>query len=72
MLDLRFEDLLADPAARCAELADFAGVSFAAGQLERLVGTLRADRAHSYRGDQGLAAYAGQVGPALQQYGYAS
>ena len=70
LLDLRFEDLLADPSARCAELAAFAGVSFSAGQLERLVGTIRADRAHSYRGDQGLAAYAGEVGTALRQYGY--
>ena len=70
LLDLRFEDLLADPAARCAELAAFACVSFSPGQLERLVGSIRADRAHSYRGDQGLAAYAGEVGPALRQYGY--
>ena len=70
VLDLRFEDLLADPAAHCHRLAEFAGVRFSPGQLERAIGTIRSDRAHSYRGDQALAAYAGEVGPALRRHGY--
>ncbi len=71
-LEIRFEDLVADPQARLRELAGFAGLDPAASALEAAAAAIDTRRRYAYAADPGLQAFAESVAPRLEQRGYSA
>ena len=68
-LEIRFEDLLLQPAPAIATIAEFCGVPVPA-QSETMLEGLEASRAFAFRRDPELVAFAESVRPILERYGY--
>jgi hypothetical protein len=72
LLEFRYEDLLADPAAHVARLAAFCGRAPPPGTLDGAARSVRGDRSCAWRGDADLVRFAGTVAesPWMKTFGY--
>jgi hypothetical protein len=71
-IDLRYEDLLAEPVDTLQRIAAFCGLSGDPTRLGQLTGPLNADRAFAHQGDEALVESAIAHGELLQRHGYAN
>jgi hypothetical protein len=69
-IEIRFEDLLADPAAGVDRLCNFAGLSADEATRSAAAGMAKSQRACAWRGDAELGAFAHKVREELAQFGY--
>ena len=69
-LELKFEDVLADPAPHLLRAAEFCGLAADESAVEALVAGVRADRAYAFAADAEAAAFAGGMASRLAAYGY--
>lgn len=69
-LDLRYEDLLADPEPTLARVADHAGLDAGADAIARAARRVERSRGLAYVGDAELERYAEGVRERLERYGY--
>jgi hypothetical protein len=73
-LEIRYEDLLADPEEGLSRLAEFSGLPLSRNRIESVikVESVRADRAFAYRKQSELRAFAIDREAALTAWGYAA
>jgi hypothetical protein len=71
-LEIRYEDLLADPVKWLARIAGFAGLQVSGERLRTVVGAegVNGDRAFAYRRDGELRAFGADRADALTTWGY--
>jgi hypothetical protein len=69
-IELRFEDLLAQPLSALNTLVDFCGIDASSEALRTTASHVRADRAHTYRSNPRLQAFADGVADRLAIYQY--
>lgn len=69
-LEVRYEDLLAEPTALLPEILEFCGLKAPASLVERLAGELDRGRAFAFREDEGLVEFSRSVEGRLAAYGY--
>lgn len=69
-LELRYEDLLANPVSTVQRLVEFTDSAPNDPALRAAIGLVEADRAYAYLRDAELRAFASQVQPALTEAGY--
>lgn len=69
-LELRYEDLLQDPASTLPQILDFCGLSQSSAHLEAEARQFEPERAYAYRHSTSLSTFARQNRDALQALGY--
>ena len=69
-MEVRYEDLLAEPVQRIGELLAFCDISPSAALLAKAAGLVRRERAYAYRSSQELNAFARGVAERLQAQNY--
>jgi hypothetical protein len=69
-LELRYEDLVAEPRARLQEVLAFCGVEGDPARIDAAVAELDPGRARAWRGDAHLCRFADEVADRLQALGY--
>lgn len=69
-LELRYEDLVADPQPRLHEVLEFCGLAADPARIDAAVAGLDAQRAGAWREDERLRHFAGEVSERLQALGY--
>jgi hypothetical protein len=71
-IEVRFEDLLAEPIARVGDLAEFCGVSPSATLLAKAAALVKKQRAYAYRSSPELNAFARGVAERLHAQNYSA
>jgi len=71
-IEVRFEDLLAEPIARMGDLAEFCGIAPSAALLGKAAGLARKERAYAYRSSPELNAFARGVAERLHAQNYSA
>ncbi len=69
-IEIRFEDLLADPLGALETLVEFCGIDASSGTLRTAASYARSDRAYAFRGSPGLQEFADSVADRLAIYQY--
>jgi len=69
-LELRYEELLADPAPNLVRAAQFCGLAAEQGSIEPLVAGIRGHRAYAFSADDEAVAFARSVAGRCASYGY--
>lgn len=69
-MSLKYEDFVENPVTTLAPLAGFCGLSVSDEEVARVAGSVKKERAYSYRGKPELKAFADQVADRLASLGY--
>ncbi len=69
-LELKYENLLLDPAKVLKEVAEFCELPVGSAVIEKVAGSVRRERAYAYREKPDLAVFAERVAGRLNAYGY--
>lgn len=69
-LELRYEDLVAEPHPRLQEVLEFCGLDADAARIDAAAAELDSGPAEAWRGDERLRRFAGEVAQRLQALGY--
>ena len=69
-LELKYEQLLSDPAPNLARAAAFCGLEAGQTKIDTLVSAVRPDRGLAFASDDEAVAFTRSVGDRLQAHGY--
>lgn len=69
-IEVKYEDLLAEPARLLRSISDFCGLRATDKDIQMVASKVRPDRAYAYRCDPELEAFTARVALRLRAHGY--
>jgi hypothetical protein len=69
-IEVKYEDLLAEPARLLRSISDFCGLRATDKDIQMVASKVKPDRAYAYRGDPELEAFTARVALRLRAHGY--